>query len=111
MSDLVWLGEKEYDPATGAGSIGVEFAGTAVSSSGFGGTIASANKKSAGVVRDSPELMWSEGYYRGYYELHVKKDEVRAEYYGKSDQKNFLQCLGSETSPLCGIVFINADYE
>lgn len=35
-------------------------------------------------MRDNDELMWSEGYYRGYYELHVGKDEVRAEYYGTS---------------------------
>lgn len=86
MSDLVWLGEKDYDPATGAGSIGVEFAGTAVSSTGFGGpTIAGANEKSAGLVRDNEELMWSEGYYRGYYELHVGREEVRAEFYGELD--------------------------
>ncbi|KAF2275289.1 uncharacterized protein EI97DRAFT_82702 [Westerdykella ornata] len=82
VSDLVWLDEKEYNPATGDGGIGVEFAGTAVSSSGFGGTIASANKRSQDLVKANKELQWSEGYYRGYYELHVKKGEMRAEYYG-----------------------------
>ena len=32
VSDLVWLDHANYDPATGKGSLGVEFAGTAVSS-------------------------------------------------------------------------------
>jgi alkaline phosphatase D len=73
-----------YDQATGAGSIGVEFAGTAVSSSGFGGTIASANKKSTGLVRDNKELQWSEGYYRGYYELQISPTEMTANYFGTS---------------------------
>ena len=38
VSDLVWLEEHEYDPATEWVAVGVEFAGTAVSSTGFGGT-------------------------------------------------------------------------
>jgi len=84
VSDLVWLDEKPYDQVTGAGSIGVEFAGTAVSSSGFGGTIASANKKAAGLVRDNIELQWSEGYYRGYYELQISPSEITANYFGMS---------------------------
>lgn len=71
-----------YDQSTGAGSVGVEFAGTAVSSTGFGGTIGSANKKSAGLVQDNRELQWSEGYYRGYYELHITPSEITANYYG-----------------------------
>ncbi|KAI2478366.1 PhoD Phosphodiesterase-alkaline phosphatase D [Pyrenophora tritici-repentis] len=36
VSDLVWLDETPYDQTTGAGAVGVEFAGTAVSSSGYG---------------------------------------------------------------------------
>ncbi|KAF2267353.1 hypothetical protein CC78DRAFT_457557 [Lojkania enalia] len=82
VSDLVWLDEKPYDQVTGVGSVGVEFAGTAVSSSGFGGTIANATTKSKGLVRDNKELQWSEGYYRGYYELHISPDEIQANYFG-----------------------------
>ncbi|KAF2194125.1 phosphodiesterase/alkaline phosphatase D precursor [Zopfia rhizophila CBS 207.26] len=82
VSDLVWLDNSPYDPKTGTGSIGVEFAGTAVSSTGFGGTINSANTKSRGLVKDNVELQWSEGYYRGYYELHISPDELTANYYG-----------------------------
>lgn len=32
VSDLIWLDEHPYNESTGAGSVGVEFAGTAVSS-------------------------------------------------------------------------------
>lgn len=45
VSDLVWLGEKPYDPTTGEGAVGVELAGTAVSSSGVTGTIAYAHQQ------------------------------------------------------------------
>ncbi|KAF2750210.1 hypothetical protein M011DRAFT_474675 [Sporormia fimetaria CBS 119925] len=82
VSDLVWQDEKPYDEKTGEGSVGVEFAGTAVSSSGRAGPIASSNRVSGNLVRENPELQWNEGYYRGYYELHVSPKEVRAEYYG-----------------------------
>lgn len=82
VSDLVWLDEAEYDPVTGAGAVGVEFAGTAVSSSGFGGTIATANNQSDSLVSDNSELQWSEGYYRGYFELQVSAKKIDASYFG-----------------------------
>jgi alkaline phosphatase D len=84
VSDLVWLDETPYDQVTGAGAIGVEFAGTAVSSSGYGAgrSIANSSDRSAGLVRDNRELQWAEGYYRGYYELHISPDELNAHYYG-----------------------------
>jgi alkaline phosphatase D len=85
VSDLVWLDETPYDQVTGAGAIGVEFAGTAVSSSGYGAgrSIANSSSKSAALVRDNRELQWAEGYYRGYYELHISPEELNARYYGK----------------------------
>ncbi|KAH7074144.1 PhoD-like phosphatase-domain-containing protein [Paraphoma chrysanthemicola] len=84
VSDLVWLDETPYDQVTGAGAIGVEFAGTAVSSTGYGSgrSIANSSARSAGLVRDNRELQWAEGYYRGYYELHISPDELNARYYG-----------------------------
>ncbi|EMC94214.1 hypothetical protein BAUCODRAFT_36688 [Baudoinia panamericana UAMH 10762] len=82
VSDLVWLDEHQYNPATGEGSVGVEFAGTAVTSTGFGGTISSANNQSRYLVRDNTELQWNEGYYRGYFELHIGKDRIDAQYFG-----------------------------
>ncbi|KAI8931617.1 hypothetical protein NX059_011269 [Plenodomus lindquistii] len=84
VSDLVWLDHEPYDPITGAGAIGVEFAGTAVSSTGYGSgrSIANSSDRSAALVRDNRELQWTEGYYRGYYQLLVGREELRAEYYG-----------------------------
>jgi alkaline phosphatase D len=93
VSDLAWLGEKPYDQKTGEGAVGVEFGGTAVSSTGYGGEeIAKGNKKAAVLVKDNQELQWAEGYYRGYYELFVTPESVSARYYGKS-------CLKRMTHP------------
>jgi alkaline phosphatase D len=84
VSDLVWLDEHPYDPVTGAGAIGVEFAGTAVSSSGYGAGrgISGTNGKAKGLVGSNRELQWAEGYYRGYYELYVSPEELTARYFG-----------------------------
>jgi alkaline phosphatase D len=81
VSDVTWIDEKPYNGKTGEGAIGVEFATTAVSSTGFGGTIASAEEE-ARTYSGNPELQWNEGYYRGYYELHVRRSEVHAEFFG-----------------------------
>lgn len=102
MSDLVWLEEMPYNQVTGEGAIGVEFAGTAVSSSGYGAgrSIANSSDRSAALVRDNTELQWTEGYYRGYYELHVSPEELRAEYYGLSitpPKTSLLQAIDSAT--------------
>lgn len=85
VSDLVWLGDHAYDPKTGKGSIGVEFAGTAVSSPSPRGqniTIAKANNESTYLLRDNRELQWSELYYRGYFELHISQEKVVANFFG-----------------------------
>jgi alkaline phosphatase D len=85
VSDLVWLDTHPYDPATGDGSIGVEFAGSAVSSPcpyGQNISLATANKYSSLLVAYNQELQWQDLYYRGYYELSVSKDSVHASYFG-----------------------------
>ncbi|KAF4991861.1 hypothetical protein FDECE_13888 [Fusarium decemcellulare] len=83
VSDLIWLGNKEYDNRTGSGSIGVEFAGTAVSSGGVDGPIEpDAGKAARARVQSNPELMWQEGYYRGYFRLDVTPEKVSAQFYG-----------------------------
>lgn len=105
MSDLVWLDKAPYDQATGAGAIGVEFAGTAVSSSGYGAgrSIANASTLAARLVSDNRELQWTEGYYRGYYELHVSPEELNARYYGKSSPgHDFRQLLMIPRFPISG---------
>lgn len=85
VSDLVWLDHHPYDPVTGDGSIGVEFAGTAVSSPspyGHNITIAKANNASTYLINANRELQWSEIYYRGYFELHIDHCGVNASYFG-----------------------------
>ncbi|RBR10474.1 uncharacterized protein FIESC28_09469 [Fusarium coffeatum] len=83
VSDLVWLGTKDYDNKTGAGSIGVEFAGTAVSSNGIDGPIEPAAGDAArSRIEKNPELQWQEGYYRGYFILDVNAEQVSSRFYG-----------------------------
>lgn len=91
VSDLVWLDTENYNASTGSGSLGAEFAGTAVSSNspfGASSTIAEANNQSTLLVRDNAELQWQEGYYRGYYELRISGEEVNASYFGLPDLRS-----------------------
>ncbi|KAI1203031.1 alkaline phosphatase-like protein [Nemania serpens] len=82
VSDLVWLEEKDYDPATGKGAIGVEFAGTAVSSTGVDAAIIPARTEAQYRVANSSELQWQDGYYRGYIYLSVTPRSLEARFYG-----------------------------
>ncbi|KNG50208.1 phosphodiesterase alkaline phosphatase d [Stemphylium lycopersici] len=82
VSDLVWLDSVEYDPGTGAGAIGVEFAVTGTTSNGLEGGIADTQAISEAFVRDNAELQWQEGYYRGYTELHISSQMIEAMYWG-----------------------------
>ncbi|KAL8898220.1 MAG: hypothetical protein Q9207_006819 [Kuettlingeria erythrocarpa] len=85
VSDLVWLDHAPYDVSSGDGSIGVEFAGSAVSSPSPAGqniSIAAANNASRALIAANRELQWSELYYRGYFELHISQDSVNASYFG-----------------------------
>ena len=85
VSDLVWLDEKPYNKATGEGAIGVEFAGSAVTSPcpyGANITLAKANNYSTWLQNANDELQWQDLYYRGYYELHFTHDDVTANYFG-----------------------------
>ncbi|KAH8107538.1 PhoD-like phosphatase-domain-containing protein [Phellopilus nigrolimitatus] len=73
-----------YNSLTGRGAIGVEFAGTAVSSpSSFGQGIAplAADVISQQLVQLNPDLQWSEGSYRGFFTLEVSTHNVTATYY------------------------------
>ncbi|KDN64649.1 putative PhoD-like phosphatase [Colletotrichum sublineola] len=85
VSDLVWLDEHDYDQATGAGSVGVEFAGSAVSSPcpiGQNTSLAAATAASAWLTDANRELQWQDLYYRGYYELSIGYDAVNASFFG-----------------------------
>ncbi|KAF5549801.1 alkaline phosphatase [Fusarium mexicanum] len=85
VSDLAWLGTKKYDPKTGKGAIGAEFAGTAVSSWGTSGLKSiepDAGKLSRKAIAENKEMFWQEGYYRGYFQLSVTPKNVSAQFFG-----------------------------
>lgn len=85
VSDLAWLGTKEYDNVSGNGAVGVEFAGTAVSSTGQRGPIEpNAGNYARNMLRRNEEMMWQEGYYRGYFILGLTPERVTAQFFGKN---------------------------
>ncbi|KAJ3726149.1 PhoD-like phosphatase-domain-containing protein, partial [Lentinula raphanica] len=85
VSDLAHPNDSTtYNPLTGQGAIGVEFAGTAVTSgSSFGTNIApaAADVKSLEYVAANLDLQWSEGSYRGFFTLTIDPDTLNATYY------------------------------
>ncbi|KAH9901602.1 PhoD-like phosphatase-domain-containing protein [Cubamyces lactineus] len=92
VSDLAHPNDtKTYDPITGKGAIGVEFAGTAVtSSSAFGAGIqpAAADKISQVLVGINEDLQWSEGSYRGFFTLTLNTTTAVATYYAMRNISN-----------------------
>lgn len=84
VSDLAWLGTKAYDKESGRGAVGVEFAETAVSSSGQKRPIEPvAGDHARGMIRRNDEMQWEEGYYRGYSVLTVTPEEATAQFFGE----------------------------
>ncbi|KAH9484338.1 Alkaline phosphatase D [Psilocybe cubensis] len=85
VSDLAHPNDTvTYNPTTGAGAIGVEFAGTAVTSgSAFGSGITpeKADVISRTLVDVNADLQWSEGSYRGFFTLSIDSDHLNATYY------------------------------
>ncbi|KAL8772471.1 MAG: hypothetical protein Q9209_002423 [Squamulea sp. 1 TL-2023] len=82
VSDLVWLGEKPYDKATGSGGVGVEFAGTAVSSTGARGNLSTTDALARARINESTVMQWQDGYYRGYFLMSVGKDSIETQFFG-----------------------------
>jgi alkaline phosphatase D len=76
--DAMCLGKTAYDTATSEGTVGVEFAGTAVSSSGQAGHILTAREKARVEVQANKVLKWQEGYYRGYFVLVLGREKAVA---------------------------------
>ncbi|KAI5117204.1 hypothetical protein M0805_005174 [Coniferiporia weirii] len=110
VSDLAYPNDtKTYDSTTGSGALGVEFAGTAVSSpSTFGAGIApaAADALSAQYVaeRGNANLQWSEGSYRGFFALTIDPKEVKATFYAMRDLSfpNLEAFVSAEFSVLAG---------
>ncbi|THU99311.1 hypothetical protein K435DRAFT_828150 [Dendrothele bispora CBS 962.96] len=88
VSDLAHPNDSTtYNPLTGEGAIGVEFAGTAVTSgSSLGANIkpAAADAISRVLVESQSNLnlQWSEGSYRGFFTLTIDSHTMKATYYG-----------------------------
>lgn len=88
VSDLAHANDTNYNPATGRGAIGVEFAGTGVTSSAgpFNtGNFSQAVGFSQEFVRKNLDLQWSEGFYRGFFALTVDSKVLNATYYSMKD--------------------------
>jgi len=85
VADLAFPNDTtNYNPTTGKGALGVEFAGTAVSSgSSFGNNISpeAANTLSREYVTFNADLQWSEGSFRGFFTLTLDTKTATATYY------------------------------
>jgi len=85
VSDLAHPNDTTtYNPTTGQGAIGVEFAGTAVTSgSSFGNGIlpGPADQISSALVEVNDDLQWSEGSFRGFFTLTIDPNTLTATYY------------------------------
>jgi alkaline phosphatase D len=77
---------------TGSGAIGVEFAGTGVTST-LGlfvpGTLEFSNNVSMVFVRDNPDLQWSEGHFRGFFTIEVTPEFLNTTYYSMQNVSEY----------------------
>ncbi|KAI5778308.1 phosphodiesterase/alkaline phosphatase D precursor [Geopyxis carbonaria] len=83
VSDLSYT--APYDAATGAGAVGVEFAGSAISSPSPAGenvTMAEARALSQWLVANNEQLLWQDMFYRGYFEMEVGYESTTARFWG-----------------------------
>ena len=69
-----------YDKATGKGSLGVEFAGTSVSSPSNVGR--DGQKQLDDLQAARPHLHYVDGRYRGYYVIDLTPERLQADYFG-----------------------------
>lgn len=100
---------SSYNPTTGKGALGVEFAGTAVSSgSSFGNHItpAAADALSHGYVQVNPNLQWSEGSFRGFFTLTLNSKTATATYYAMRDTSEFSLSLLEREIPGNGLLTV-----
>ena len=92
-----------YDPSTGKGSLGVEFAGTSVSSPSNLGRGPDGPKQLADLMAARPHLRYVDGRYRGYFVLDVTRQRLQADYYAlatieeRSTQERFERGFITET--------------
>ncbi|KAG8700288.1 hypothetical protein FRC08_004783, partial [Ceratobasidium sp. 394] len=101
VSDLAYPNDTTtYNPTTGQGAIGVEFAVTSVASPlWFGsGSIENTKAISKTLVTTNPDLQWSEGARHGFFTLSIDAKNLTAKYYAMMDVKsaNLDAFLGAE---------------
>jgi alkaline phosphatase D len=73
---------KGYDKATGKGSVGVEFAGTSVTSPSSLGVTPEGKTQQATLLATRPHLHYVDGSYRGYFVLDLTRERLQADFYG-----------------------------
>ena len=81
---------RGYDKATGKGSVGVEFAGTSVSSPSNLGRGPDGPKQLADAMAARPHLHYVDGRYRGYFVLDLTRERLQADFYAVAtvDERN-----------------------
>ena len=70
-----------YDPATGRGSLGLEFAGTSVTSVSNLGAGPDGEKQLTQIRAARPHLHYVDGRYRGYYVVDLTRERLQADFY------------------------------
>jgi alkaline phosphatase D len=70
-----------YDPATGRDSLGIEFAGTSVTSPSSLGSGENGEKQLADTKAARPHLKYVDGRYRGYFIVDVNPERLQADYF------------------------------
>jgi alkaline phosphatase D len=70
-----------YDPGTGRGSVGLEFACTSVTSNSNLGAGPDGEKQLAAIKAARPHLHYVDGRYRGYYLVDLTRERVQADFY------------------------------
>jgi alkaline phosphatase D len=70
-----------YDKATGKGSLGVEFAGTSVTSPSNLGRGPEGQKQLADILASRPHLHYADGRYRGYFVVDLTRERLQADFY------------------------------
>jgi alkaline phosphatase D len=70
-----------YDARTGKGSLGVEFAGTSVTSPSNLGRGPEGPKQLADAMAARPHLRYVDGRYRGYFIVDLTRERLQADYY------------------------------
>lgn len=92
-----------YNRNTGRGSLGVEFAGTSVSSPSSLGAGPEGEKQVAGLMAARPNLHYVDGRYRGYFILDLTRQRLQADFYAtgavdvRSSQERFARGFISES--------------